>query len=248
MRVSFMPQHQCDARIRAYRHRPVDLDIRASASGSRNSAATHRSPNHEGETYLAHAVQIISQIRDMEEVVSSARAELKGLLRVNLVEEQFDLDIRFGDLPDTRLNARHIMSNRRFLCASPGYLKQFGPPSSSSDLANHRCIIHRQNDDAYGIWHFIKNRKSETVKVGGVLSSNDGDVVLGWALDGHGILMRSEWDLEKYLQTGRLQVVLKGVNLPRADLFAFYPSRKNLPAKVRTFIDFLASSLARSNG
>jgi len=238
----------------------------------------------EGETYLAHAVQIISQIRDMEEAVSSARAELKGLLRVNatlgfgrtviaplistfahrhpaveiqlqltdrpinLVDEQFDLGIHFGDLPDTRLNARRIMSNRRFLCASPAYLKQFGSPSSPSDLVNHRCIIHRQNDDAYGIWHFIKNRKSETVKVGGVLSSNDGDVVLGWALDGHGILMRSEWDLEKYLQTGRLQVVLKGINLPPADLFAFYLSKQNLPAKVRTFIDFLASSLERSSG
>lgn len=80
-----------------------------------------------------------------------------------------------------------------------------------------------------------------------MLSSNDGDVVLGWALDGHGILMRSEWDLEKYLRTGRLQVVLKGINLPPADLFAFYPSKQNLPEKVRTFIDFLASSLERGS-
>ena len=47
------------------------------------------------------------------------------------------------------------------------------------------------NDDAYGIWRFTRNGKTEVVKVHGTLSSNDGDIVLGWALDGHGILIRS---------------------------------------------------------
>jgi hypothetical protein len=53
------------------------------------------------------------------------------------------------------------------------------------------------------------------VKVHGSLSSNDGDVVLGWALDGHGILLRSEWDAAKYLDSGRLQVILPDYTLPR---------------------------------
>jgi DNA-binding transcriptional LysR family regulator len=161
---------------------------------------------------------------------------------INLVEEAFDLGIRFGELPDTRLSARKIMSNRRFLCASPAYLKKFGYPEGADDLIRHSCIIHRQNDDAYGIWRLTKGRKTETVKVRGALSSNDGDVVLGWALDGHGILLRSEWDLARYLETGRLQVVLKDFTLTPADLFVFYPSRHNLSAKVRAFIDFLTSS------
>jgi LysR family transcriptional regulator, transcriptional activator for dmlA len=232
----------------------------------------------EGELYLTYATGILADIREMEEQVSSSRADPKGLLRVNatlgfgrttvapiisafaqrypdvgvqlqltdrpinLVEEAFDLGIRFGELPDTRLSARKIMSNRRFLCASPAYLKKFGEPRTPHDLTQHRCILHRQNDDAHGIWRLFKGRKTETVKVDGTLSSNDGDVVLNWALDGHGILIRSEWDVAKYLQSGRLQVVLKDYKPAPADLFVFYPSRRNLPAKVRAFIDFLVAS------
>lgn len=162
---------------------------------------------------------------------------------VNLVEEAFDLGIRFGTLPDVRLSARKILSNRRFLCASPLYLKKAGVPATPQDLVNHACIIHRQNDDAYGIWRMTRGRKTETVKVRGALSSNDGDVVLGWALDGRGIVIRSEWDLTKYLRTGRLQLVLEDYALPPADLFAVYPDRHNLSAKVRAFIDFLAAEL-----
>jgi LysR family transcriptional activator of dmlA len=158
---------------------------------------------------------------------------------IKLVEEAFDLGIRFGELPDTRLNARKIMSNRRFLCASPAYLKKAGQPRVPEDLLQHRCIIHRQNDDTHGVWRLTKGRRTEAVKVSGGLSSNDGDVVLNWALDGHGILMRSEWDLAKYLQSGRLQLVLPDYKLALADLFAYYPSRRNLPARVRTFIDYL---------
>jgi DNA-binding transcriptional LysR family regulator len=158
---------------------------------------------------------------------------------INLVEEAYDLGIRFGELPDTRLSARKIMSNRRFLCASAAYLKQNGVPLTPADLTRHRCIVHRQNDDAYSSWQLEKNRKTETVKVRGALSSNDGDVVLGWALDGHGILQRSEWDLARYLDSGRLQVVLADYALPPADLYAYYPSRQHQPAKLRAFIDFL---------
>jgi DNA-binding transcriptional LysR family regulator len=162
---------------------------------------------------------------------------------LNLVEEGYDLGIRFGELPDTRLGARKIMSNRRFLCASPRYLAHHGVPRAPADLARHRCILHRQNDDAYSIWKLEKGRKAETVKVRGSLSSNDGDVVLGWALDGHGILLRSEWDLARYLESGRLQVVLDDYTLPSADLYAYYPSRQQQPAKVRAFIDFLVAQL-----
>jgi LysR family transcriptional activator of dmlA len=157
------------------------------------------------------------------------------------VEEAFDLGIRFGALPDTRLSARRILSNKRFLCASPAYLKRAGVPQTPDDLTQHSCIIHRQNDEAGGIWRLARGRREQSVKVRGALSSNDGDVVLGWALDGHGILLRSEWDLARYLASGRLQVVLPDFAPPPADLFVFYASRRQLPAKVRVFIDFLVA-------
>lgn len=161
---------------------------------------------------------------------------------VDLVDGGFDLAIRFGELPDKRLSARRVMTNRRFLCASPLYLKHSGTPATLADLANHRCIIHRQNDEAHGVWRFMRAGHAEVVKVEGGLSSNDGDIVLGWALDGHGILVRSEWDLAKYLESGRLRVVLPEFTLPSADLFVYYPQRRNQTARVRAFIDFLVEA------
>lgn len=155
---------------------------------------------------------------------------------VDLVENGFDLAIRFGTLPDKRLAARRVMTNRRFLCASPLYLQRHGTPQLLSDLAQHRCIVHRQNDEAHGVWRF---EGGEVVKVDGALSSNDGDIVLGWALDGHGILVRSEWDLARYVESGRLKIVLPQYALPSADLFVYYLSRRNLAARTRVFIDFL---------
>ncbi|MGF6602687.1 LysR family transcriptional activator of dmlA [Paraburkholderia sp. GAS448] len=165
---------------------------------------------------------------------------------IDLVESGVDLAIRFGSLPDKRLNARRVMSNRRFLCASPRYLERHGTPATLADLADHHCIIHRQNNDAYGIWRLIHNGHSEAVKVHGTLSSNDGDIVLGWALDGHGILVRSEWDLAKYLESGRLRIVLPEFVQPSADLYVYYPNKRNQSARARAFIDFLVERF-RSN-
>jgi DNA-binding transcriptional LysR family regulator len=161
------------------------------------------------------------------------------------VDEAFDLGIRFGALPDTRLTARRILSNRRFLCAAPAYLKRAGMPQTPEELAQHSSIIHRQNNEAWGVWRLSKGRREVSVKVGGPLSSNDGDVVLGWALDGHGILLRSEWDAARYLASGRLQVVLPDYAPPPADLFAFYPSRQHMPARSRAFLDFLVEQFAK---
>ncbi|NYE63758.1 DNA-binding transcriptional LysR family regulator [Duganella sp. 1224] len=160
---------------------------------------------------------------------------------ISLVEEAYDLAIRFGELPDTRLTARRLMKNRRFLCASPAYLKAAGEPQTPQELHRHRCILHRQNDDVYGTWRLQKGRKVELVKVRGAVSSNDGDVVLNWALDGHGIVQRSEWDVAKYLASGRLREVMPGYTLPSADLHLYYLSRSHLPARMRAFIDFLVA-------
>jgi LysR family transcriptional activator of dmlA len=160
---------------------------------------------------------------------------------VDLVAGGIDLAIRFGELPDQRLVARRIMSNRRLLCASPRYLERHGMPASLADLANHRCIVHRQNDEAHGVWRLEHEGRAVSVKVQGALSSNDGDIVLGWALDGHGILVRSEWDLAKYVDSGRLRIVLPGYAQPEADLFVVYPSKRRQSARARAFIDFLVA-------
>ena len=158
---------------------------------------------------------------------------------VNLADEAFDVGIRFGDLPDARIVARKIASNRRLLGASPRYLEQRGRPTTPNDLTRHDCIVLRQNDSVYGLWRLVRGRRSESVKVRGPLSSNDGSVVLGWALDGHGIVMRAEWEIADHLRSGRLEQVLPEYALPPADIHAVYPERHHLSARVRVFVDFL---------
>jgi DNA-binding transcriptional LysR family regulator len=118
-------------------------------------------------------------------------------------------------------------------------LKRRGRPQVPNDLMHHNCLILRQDETAYGLWRFAKGRQTQTVKVRGGMSSNDGEVVLNWALDGHGILMRAEWDAARFLRSGRLEVVLDDYELPPADIYAIYSHKQNLAAKVRVFVEFL---------
>jgi LysR family transcriptional activator of dmlA len=112
---------------------------------------------------------------------------------LNLADRAFDVGIRFGDVPDSRLVARRVVGNRRLLCAAPSYLAAHGAPLTPRELQAHQCIVLRQNDSAFGTWHFTKGGRQETVKVRGTLSSNGGDAGVLWALDGFGIMMRSMW-------------------------------------------------------
>ncbi|HEY4073573.1 MAG TPA: LysR family transcriptional regulator [Herbaspirillum sp.] len=165
---------------------------------------------------------------------------------VNLADQAYDVGIRFGQVPDSRLVARKIAANRRYLCASPDYLKKAGMPITPRELQSHQCIVLRESDSAYGTWHLSRGRKQETVKVRGALSSNDGESAVIWALNGHGILMRSEWDVQEHLRSGALRLVLPEWSLPSADVFAVYRERMNLSAKVGAFVDFLAERFARN--
>lgn len=163
---------------------------------------------------------------------------------LSLTEGEADLQIRFGEPPDARVTARKIASHRRRIVAAPGYVSRHGAPQAPQDLARHNCLIVRQDDRAYGQWHFTKGRKTQTVKVRGTLSSNDGATALAWALDGHGILMRSEWDTAPFVRSGQLVVLLDSYALPPADIYAVFPQKQNLAAKVRVFVDFLAARFA----
>jgi len=164
---------------------------------------------------------------------------------INLLDERFDVGVRFGEMPDARLTARKLADNRRLLCASPRYLQAHGEPRAPGDLARHRCILVRENDVAYGTWHLRAGQRSETVKVRGALSSNDGQSALEWALAGHGIVMRSEWETAACLRDGRLRQVLPDWSTPPADIYALYPEQLNLPAKTIAFVDFLSQRFAK---
>jgi DNA-binding transcriptional LysR family regulator len=163
---------------------------------------------------------------------------------VNLVEQAFDLAIRFGEQPDARTTARKLADNRRFLCASPTYIAARGAPRSPRDLHNHSCIVLRENDEIYGSWNFRSGAKQEMVKVRGQLSTNDGEASLAWALDGHGIVLRSEWDVAPYLRSGRLQMLLSDWVAPPADIYILFPTKSHLQAKTRAMLDFMLDAFS----
>ena len=178
--------------------------------------------------------------------------EVQLQLSVNpppLTDDAFDVCIRFGAPPDARVIARRLAANRRLLCASPAYLAKFGMPRVPDDLAKHNCIGIRQGEEAYGVWRLSSARGKavtvQAVKTRGNLATNDGEIAVNWALDGQGILMRAEWDIERYLQNGRLVQVLPQYSTPDADIHAVYPQRHQLALRVRAFVDFVASSFTK---
>ena len=180
------------------------------------------------------------------------KVEVQLQLSVNpppLSDDSYDVCIRFGAPPDARVIAQSIAPNRRLLCAAPAYLKQFGTPKVPNDLMGHNCIGIRQGEEAYGLWRLSPLRgrqgRAEAIKTRGTLSTNDGEIAVNWALDGHGILMRAEWDIERHLKSGRLVQVLPGYGTPDADIHAVYPQRHQSASRVRGFIEFLKQSFAR---
>ncbi len=157
--------------------------------------------------------------------------------RVDLVGEGFDLDIRIGEVHEPDLIARRIARNARILCAAPSYLKQHGEPTVLSELVQHQCIVIRERDqDAIG-WKLTGPQGKETVRVKGALSTNNGEVVHEWAIDGHGIILRSIWDVGPSLKNGRLVRVLPEYQQD-ADVWAVYSSRLSGSAKVRVCVEF----------
>lgn len=166
-------------------------------------------------------------------------------------DDAFDVCVRFGDAPDSRVISRRLAPNRRLLCASPKYLALHGAPSAPSELARHSCIGIRQGDDAYGVWRLSSGRgakqRQEAVKIRGNLTTNDGEIAVSWALEGHGILMRAEWDIRSHLASGRLVPVLPQYQTPEANIYAVYAHRHQLSVRVRSFVDFLASAFSTSD-
>jgi LysR family transcriptional activator of dmlA len=157
-------------------------------------------------------------------------------------EDSYDVCVRFGEPPDSRVIARKVAENQRLLCASPAYLAQHGTPRSPAELSRHNCISIHHGDEAYGLWRLTNGRRTEAVKITGSMSTNDGDIAVAWALDGHGILMRAQWDIDKYLRSGRLCQVLENYATPPADIYAVYPQRHQKVRRVTAFVDYLSTA------
>jgi LysR family transcriptional activator of dmlA len=159
---------------------------------------------------------------------------------VNIVESGIDVGIRIGKLEDSSLIARKLVDTRRILVGAPSYLEARGTPSHPSELVGHDCFMPSRLDRS---WTFRRGDEVITVPTCGQLHCNVGDTLLAWTIDGGGLMMRSVWDVMADIRSGRLRHVLVDWDLSEAPIFAVYPSKHNLSAKVRGFVDFLAQSL-----
>ncbi|NDP62933.1 LysR family transcriptional regulator [Polaromonas sp.] len=141
--------------------------------------------------------------------------------------------------------SRRLARNQRVLVASPEYLRLQGEPLTLNALHDHACLIVRENAPAqsqsFGTWtlHKGNSKTHEQVRVRGPLSSNSGELVRDWCLDGRGIMLRSLWDIEPWLASGQLVRVLDCYAMPDADIHWLAPYRTDSPRRIRLLIDFL---------
>ena len=161
---------------------------------------------------------------------------------VDLVGEGWDVAIRAGHVRDESLVARRLAPNDRVLVASPSYLDARGRPSTPRDLAEHAALRFRyvDSDDR---WWFRRGEDAERVAVSGPVASNSGELLIAAAGAGLGITLVPRWLAFAALCEGRVEAVLPDWEVTATDfdsqLNLLYPSRRLLPAKVRTFVGFL---------
>ncbi|MBR1130377.1 LysR family transcriptional regulator [Bradyrhizobium iriomotense] len=164
--------------------------------------------------------------------------DLSGRL-VNLVEEGFDLALRATAAPDEALIARPITNVPFYMVAAPAYLKRAGRPARIADIAGH-ALLH------YALYpgesfSFQGENGPETIKLDPVLRSANETLLHMAALEGMGLAFLPKWLVAADIAAGRLEHVMPEHIVFVGKLFAVYPSRKYLSAKVRTFIDFVAA-------
>lgn len=189
---------------------------------------------------------------------SSAHPDIQVVLylddgRTDLVAEGLDMSVRIAtSLKDTSQVAQRLAVVPQLLVASPDYLRRRGTPQTIADLAKHECMVHALKSPT-NIWTFMGEMQGQettaktTVRVHGSIRANYGDPLRHAALLGHGISMHPTYMVMQDLQEGRLVSVLPQFRPVGVDIYAVFPSRKNLPVRVRTFLDFLRQWFAAAD-
>lgn len=155
---------------------------------------------------------------------------------VNLQEEGYDVAIRSGTLSDSSLIAKRLASDLQVLVASPRYIQRHGAPSTGAELAQHSCLMLREQTS----WTLGLTGASETVRVGGRLRSNNSEFLYQSAIAGEGILRTSHMRAEEDLAAGRLVTVLPAIEVATdSAIWAVYPSAKYVAPRLRVLLDFL---------
>ncbi|MGB6053911.1 MAG: LysR family transcriptional regulator [Burkholderiaceae bacterium] len=155
---------------------------------------------------------------------------------IDIMGEGVDIAIRICELGDSEFIARKLAPDRRVVCASPEYLEKHGTPQRPQDLIDHNCLVLSQQP----YWTFNGPQGLERIRVAGNFECNNGEAIREAALTGLGIALKATWDVAAAIKTGRLITILNDYPIASdTSVWAVYPSRRNLPAKVSAFIDFM---------
>ncbi|HEU5178495.1 MAG TPA: LysR family transcriptional regulator [Burkholderiales bacterium] len=165
---------------------------------------------------------------------------------VDLVEEGFDLAVRVGAAGAGNLVARKLGETRLVPCASPLYLSAHPAPKTPEDLAAHNCFTYEYVTPR-SVWRFQDpGGRERAVRVAGTLHSNNGDLLAEVAARGAGIVFEPAFIVGPDVRAGRLVPLLQDYTPPPVPIYAVYPSRKHLSAKVRRFVEFLIARFAEA--
>jgi DNA-binding transcriptional LysR family regulator len=157
---------------------------------------------------------------------------------VDVVEEGFDLAIRIGALPTSKVSFTILCENLRYLIASRHYVETYGMPKKISDLESHRLIDFRSLS-SNGTWELLENGKSIVVPVRSVCSVNNGLAALMMCEQGMGITPAAEFATTQLFAKGCLIRVLPNCVFPSSFIYVLYASERYLSSRVRKMIDFL---------
>lgn len=153
---------------------------------------------------------------------------------VDIVAERMDVGVRIGSLADSALVARRLGPSRMALVASPEYLVRRGAPTSPRDLLDHDCIAYTLK--ATRAWEFVDG----PVTVSARHRVNNGEVIRGLALAGCGVAMLPTFIVGDDVRRGRLVLLLEEQVVSNQSIYAVYPHRRSLTAKVKAFVEQLA--------
>ena len=162
--------------------------------------------------------------------------------RTASLDDQADVAIASGDLPNSSLIARRIASSRWVICASPAYLAERGSPASPADLGRHECL----NFSMQTKWNSWSSVVGTPNAEGGIVA-NQGDMLLALARAGAGIVRLAEFHISEDLRSGRLvQLFPDEQDQTEEPIYVLYQERRNLSPRIRAFVDFVERAFANT--
>jgi len=165
--------------------------------------------------------------------------------KLDLAAEGLDMAFFLGIPEDSALRMRKIADIPRLLCAAPAYVDRRGMPENGEDLLHHKhdCLNLRYPGAPEFQWPLQTDDGVQRFSVQGPFESDDGDVLTGWALDGHGIILKPIFEVAEHLKSGALiPVAVDNPPVP-IQLACLYMHRRRQDPKTRLLIDFMADHI-----